>query len=222
MAYPKVRATSSMTSSTPWGSGRTSGRLVGTITVSDPARSSSTVKPIGSSSCATSSAPSSTPIWVCTRSTGTVTAKGSGTSPRTSSMPSATLKEGTLSASNWQNRHTAGSIPQGSQPRSKRAEASERSPSRLDVRAIAIGVKYAASSSTSLVAVEISDDAPPITPAMPTGVPSASQMRQSSPVSPRLRPRTPTVRVAPSSVSTVSPGRARRTVRPRPGTLAMS
>ena len=38
-------------------------------------------------------------------------------------------------------------------------------------------------------------------PPMPTGVPSASQMRQSSPVSPRLRPRTPTVRSTPSRVS---------------------
>ena len=36
-------------------------------------------------------------------------------------------------------------------------------------------------------------------------------MRQSSPVSPRLRPRSPVVRCTPSRVSTVSPGRARRT-----------
>ena len=69
-----------------------------------------------------------------------------------------------------------------------------RRPSRLDVRAMAMGVKYAASSSTSVVVSAISDEAPPMIPPMPTGVPSASQMRQSSPVSPRLRPRTPTVR----------------------------
>ena len=40
-----------------------------------------------------------------------------------------------------------------------------------------------------------------MTPAMPTGVSSPSQMRQSSPVSPRPRPRTPTVRCTPSRVS---------------------
>ena len=68
----------------------------------------------------------------------------------------------------------------------------------------------------------ISDEAPPMMPPMPTGVPSASQMRQSSPVSPRLRPRTPTVRSTPSSVTTVSPGRARRTLSPRPGSRARS
>ncbi len=44
-----------------------------------------------------------------------------------------------------------------------------------------------------------------MTPAMPTGVSSPSQMRQSSPVSPSPRPRTPTVRRTPSRVSTTSP-----------------
>ena len=39
------------------------------------------------------------------------------------------------------NRLTAASMPQGSQPRSKRAEASVRRPSRLEVRAMAMGVK---------------------------------------------------------------------------------
>ena len=52
-----------------------------------------------------------------------------------------------------------------------------------------------------------SDEAPPMIPPMPTGLPSASQIRQSSPVSPRLRPCSPTFRRTPSSVSTVSPGR---------------
>ena len=99
------------------------------------------MNPIGSISRAISSRPSSTPIWLCTRAMGTDTTKGSGTSPRTSSMPSATRSPGTLSASSSQNRRTAGSIPQGSTPRSKRAEASVRRPRRLDVRAIAIGAK---------------------------------------------------------------------------------
>ena len=99
------------------------------------------MNPIGSIRRAISSRPSATPIWRCTRAIGTETTKGSGTSPRTSSMPSATRSPGTLSASSWQKRRTDGSIPQGSQPRSKRADASVRRPRRLDVRAIAMGAK---------------------------------------------------------------------------------
>ncbi len=72
---------------------------------------------------------------------GTETTNGSGTSPRTSSIPSATRSPGTLSASNWQKRCTDGSIPHGSQPRSKRADASLRRPRRLEVRAMAMGEK---------------------------------------------------------------------------------
>ena len=56
-------------------------------------------------------------------------------------MPSQTVRPGMLSARSWLKRLTAASIPQGSQPRSKRAEASVRRPSRLDVRAMAMGVK---------------------------------------------------------------------------------
>ena len=90
---------------------------------------------------AISAGPSATPIWRCTRAIGTETTNGSGTSPRTSSMPSATSSPGTLSASSWQKRRTDGSITHGSTPRSKRADASVRRPRRLDVRAIAMGVK---------------------------------------------------------------------------------
>ncbi len=73
-----------MTSSTPWGSGRTSGRFVGTITVirSSPGRaspgSSRTVKPIGPMRSAISPAPSATPIWRRTRATGTLSVNGIG------------------------------------------------------------------------------------------------------------------------------------------------
>ena len=90
---------------------------------------------------AISAGPSATPIWLCTRAIGTSMTKGSGTSARTSSMPSATVRPGMLSPSSWQNRRTDGSMAQGSTPRSKRADASVRRPSRLEVRAMAIGVK---------------------------------------------------------------------------------
>ena len=99
------------------------------------------MNPIGSMSRAISSRSSSTPTWLWTRATGTETTKGSGTSPRTSSIPSATLSPGTLSARSSQKRRTVGSIPHGSQPRSKRADASVRTPRRLEVRAIAMGAK---------------------------------------------------------------------------------
>ena len=137
-----MRAISSITSSTPSGSGRTSGRLVGISSSSTPSPPGSrTVKPSGPISSVMRSPLSSTPIWLCTRATGTRTTKGSGTWPRTSSRPSATSRSGTLSPSSWQKRATEVSIPQGSQPRSKRADASVRRPSRLEVRAMAIGVK---------------------------------------------------------------------------------
>ncbi len=122
-----------------------SGRFVGTWTVSTPSSvsgsCSSTVNPIGSIRRAISTGPSATPIWLWTRASGTETTNGSGTSPRTSSMPSATWSPGTVSASSSQKRRTDGSITHGSTPRSKRAEASVRKPSRFDVRAITMGVK---------------------------------------------------------------------------------
>ena len=72
---------------------------------------------------------------------GTSSVKGSGTSPLMSRVPSATARSGTLSASNWLKRWTEASMPQGSVPRSKRADASVRKPRRFEVRAMAIGVK---------------------------------------------------------------------------------
>ena len=61
----------------------------------------------------------------------------------------------------------------GSTPRSKRALASERRPSRFDVRAMPLGSKYADSSRISVVASETSAAAPPMIPAMPCGDPLA-------------------------------------------------
>ena len=84
-----------------------------------------------------------------------------------------------LTASSSQKRSAALSMPSGSTPRSNLAEASVRSASRFDVRAIAIGEKYAASRRTRAVDAAISLVAPPITPPIPVAASSASQTRQS-------------------------------------------
>ncbi len=92
----------------------------------------------------------------------------------------------------------------GSTPRSNRREASLGSLWRRAVRAIETGSKVAASTSTERVCVDISVAAPPMTPARPIG-PDSSAITRSSGSS---------VRVCPSSVSSRSPARARRTVMP--------
>ena len=56
--------------------------------------------------------------------------------------------------------------PFGSIPRSNRALASERSPSRFDVLAMPVGSKYADSIRISWVVSETSAAAPPMTPAI--------------------------------------------------------
>ncbi len=99
------------------------------------------VNPMGSSSAAICSPVNGTPTCRRTRAIGTARVNGSGTAPRMSMMPSRTVRPGTLSARSWLKRLTAASMPQGSHPRSKRAEASVRRPSRLEVRAMAMGVK---------------------------------------------------------------------------------
>ena len=116
-------------------------------------------------------------------------------------------------------RATARSIPSGSQPRSNRTDASVLRPSRFEVQAIAMGAKYAASRSTRVVASDISDEAPPMIPPMPTGTPVASQMRQSATGS---ESEPPTRRSMPSRVTTTSAGRAARTRRPAPGNRSRS
>ena len=141
LTYPNVRAISSMTSSIPYGAGRTSGRLVGTTTVTWSPAPGRVLNPMGSRSPAMSPGVSGTPIWRWTRAMGTSSSNGSGTDPRRSRMPSQTPRAGTLSPRSWAKRRMEASIPQGSQPRSKRAEASVRRPRRLEVRAMAMGVK---------------------------------------------------------------------------------
>ena len=82
-----------------------------------------------------------------------------------------------------------------SMPRSKRVDASVLRPSALLVARICAGAKYAASNTTRVVAVVISELAPPITPPMSSAW-SASAITSMSAVS---------VRFLPSSVVMVSP-----------------
>ncbi len=126
--------------------------------------------------------------------TGTETTKGSGTSPRTSSMPSATRSPA-------RSRPAAGrsAAPTARCPTGRSRARSAPTPRCAGRGAWRCGRSPWArnrpprGAPRSCVSA-ISDEAPPMIPPIPTGVPSASQMRQSSPVSPRLRPRTPTVR----------------------------
>ncbi len=73
----------------------------------------------------------------------------------------------------------------GSWPFSNRLDASERRPRRWAVRRMLTGSKMADSIATSRVPSEISDVAPPITPAMASG-PSGSAIRSVSALSVRM------------------------------------
>ena len=74
----------------------------------------------------------------------------------------------------------ARSATSGSAPRSKRADASDRSASRPAVAAIVGGSNHAISSATAVVLSSISVEAPPITPAMPIGTSLPSQISTSA------------------------------------------
>ncbi len=75
------------------------------------------------------------------------------------------------------------------------------------------GRHQACSNNTLVVVSEISVEAPPITPAMPTAAPSPSEITPSPALS---------VRVTSSRVTIVSPSTASRTTSAPPGNLARS
>ena len=95
---------------------------------------------------------------------------------------------------------------------SNRAEASERSDSRREVRSTFAPFQFATSSSTSVVSSETSETWPPISAAIPVGW-SRSQTSTVSASSSRSTP---------SSVVIFSPGRAVRTISSPPGSFARS
>ena len=95
---------------------------------------------------------------------------------------------------------------------SKREEASERRPSRREVRRMLVPFQLATSSRTLVVSSETSETWPPMIPAMPEG-PFSSQTRT---VSASKR------RSSPSRVVIVSPSSAARTVSAPFGTLSRS
>ena len=113
-------------------------------------------------------------------------------------------------SSSAQARSMAVTGNRGSVPRSKRILASVLRPSALLVRRTESGAKYALSRTMVRVSAVTSLSAPPMTPATATGR-SASAITSISGLS---------VRVCPSSVRSVSPGRAvpsRRSARRRGG-----
>ena len=106
---------------------------------------------MGSSSSRISAASISVPRMPFTRAVRTRTVGGTGSSPRTSTVPVAT--RWTAGPRSSMKRSCASSMISGSQPFSNRAEASLRTPSRRDDLAIAIGWNHAISTSTSVVDV---------------------------------------------------------------------
>ena len=208
-------------SATPGSPDRMSGRLVGTKTVISPSVAVAS-KPRRASSSMASVDVTLVPSNPLTRSIGTRTSRRTGGSLGTTmgSSHSRTRELERLTSS--AKRIIAVSMMAGSVPFEKRAAASVRSARRRLVRVVTIGSNVAASRSTVVVDPSISEVAPPMMPAMPITVSSASQITQSIPASPRPRPGTPRVRSTPSSVSIVSPLAARRTRIPAFGILARS
>ena len=100
----------------------------------------------------------------------------------------------------------------GSRPFSYRAEASVRMPSAVAVRRMDTPLKLADSKTTMAVSPTISELAPPMTPATPTGL-CSSQMHSMLGVS---------LRSLPSSVWMTSPSRAVRTTILPPSTQEKS
>ena len=99
-------------------------------------------------------------------------------------------------------RSSPSRVASGSVPRSKRCEASVCMPRERDVLRTARGSKCAPSRRTRVVFSEIAVASPPMTPARATGF-SASAITRCWGVS---------ARATPSSVTSVSPARARRTM----------
>ena len=132
-------------SASPIGAGRMSGRKVGTVTrsgVSLPPVGAVVTIPSGANRSVMALAVRPVPSRALILAGRTSSSTGPGTSPTTSIVPAATrIDAPAVSANRSMNRDAARSIPAGSQPRSKRAEASVRSTSRVEVLAMAMGSK---------------------------------------------------------------------------------
>ena len=187
-----------MTSSSRSAGYARSGRQVGGVTV-QTAAAVSTVQPTWVSRRSTSGAAIGSPAVRPGRAGSSSmcrTARGWSTSvePTCAAPPS--------SPSSWTARVEATGGSSGSTPRSNRFAASLDTLCRRAIRATATGAKCAASITSSVDAASISVVSPPMVPARPTA-PESSAMT----TSPGSR-----VRVTWSSVSSTSPGSARRTV----------
>ena len=134
----------------------------------------------------------------------------------TISSNDSTVASGQVSRTISTKRAAARPSASGSVPRSNRADASLRRPSRFAVRAIHMGVQWAISSSRLEVDALTSLLCPPITAAIPTAVSAPST------ITPSCVPARASVRWTPSRVVSVSPSCAQRTpIRP-PASLSRS
>jgi len=118
-----------------------SGRHDGTATDTTPPDASAT-KPMGVMAATISAAVNARPRRALTRSGRTAMVGATGNdSVRASTKPSCTTRSGQVSRSNSTKRATDDSIPSGSIPRSLRADASLRRPSRCTDFMIPTGSK---------------------------------------------------------------------------------
>ena len=211
-----------MTSAMPWCVARISGRFVGTLTTRTSLSLTSTVNPSGSRSPAISAS------WNCVPRRPLTLESGTSSETLSTGVAGIMIFEGaTTSPGDECPRISAkrsialSSIP-GSVPFWNRAAASDRNAKRRLVLVIVMGSNRAASSNTDDVSPLISEDSPPMIPAIPTMLSFASQITRSCPVSPRLRPSTPSSRVTPSRVTNDSPVVAVLTLNPLPSILSRS
>ena len=196
------------TSSTMSISRTRSGRNVGAIArnASGSSGVSSTSMPSGASDPRTCVPSRSSPSTAATRA-GRTRIRSRSTTVGYSSIAGGPIGAPATSVSSSTTRSDDRNTPFGSTPRSKRALASERRPSRFDVIEMPIGAKHATSSTIPVVPSWTSASAPPMIPAIAWGRRSASQMSRSDGRS---------FRSTPSSVVSDSPASATRTTSPGP------
>ena len=177
-----MRATSSITSASRVTSSR---RWWGTV-ASSPSAAGVTSKPSASRILPARSLGISAPSSRVMRALRRRMRAGPGPGPPTSIVPGSARAPHTSAisalATAWASRACS-----GCSCFSNRAEASLRSPSRVEVRWMLGPFQVAASISTLVVASETSERAPPITPAIEVG-PSSSQITTTSPSSRRSSP----------------------------------
>ena len=188
----------------------------GIVTAERPGLIGVEVNPMGASKLAMVESSSSVPRIKLTRSVRTSTTGGAGVPAGRMSSCETTRSSGELSRRISMNRTIADGTASASALRSYRADASERRPSFLAERAIAIGDQWATSNKTLVVVAVTSEASPPMIAAMPTAVPAPSVM------TPSTTPSFDSSRSFPSRVTTCSPSAAQRTPMRSPARVSIS